>query len=192
MASKVTFREELLYPSAYLAAFDLAGKDVTFTIIKIEKQELQLRNGGKKVKPVLTFKETEKLVVLNVTNAESIASMYGNKADAWLGRQVTFFPTQVPVGRKMEDCIRVREKIPGGAPPPPDEPAKPAEIHPGWFEKLKKIKKVESVPKIFADFIKAHADIDLQKVFGDACDQRHAELKAEQAMPQPEPKGELQ
>jgi hypothetical protein len=195
MASKVTFKDELLYPSDYLAAFDLAGKDMTLTILTISKQELQLRNGGKKVKPVLTFKETPKKVVLNVTNAESIAIMHGNKAEAWVGRQVTFFPTQVPVGRTMADAIRVRETAPhpsrAGEPPaqPPPE-KKPWNIPQSWLDAIPKVKSTERLAELFAAAGNNKWPEDKLKEFGDLLDARAAEIKAEAPPPAERQPGE--
>jgi len=68
----------------------------------------------------------------------------------------------------------VRETKPQGTPPPESL----GNIHPGWFEHLNKAK-IEIIPKIFEDFVKKHTDIETQKLFGDACDRRVAELKAE-------------
>lgn len=113
MASKVTWQDELLFPSDYLGAFDCNGKDLTLTIASVSKQELQIRGGGKKIKPVLAFKDHKKKIVLNVTNADSIAVMYGTKAESWVGKSVTFYPTKTHCGRETVDCIRVREKAPG-------------------------------------------------------------------------------
>ena len=113
MPSKVTWGDELMFPSDYLCAFDCGGKDVTLTIAKINLEELRLNRGGTKVKPVLTFSDHKKKVVLNKTNAESIAITLGSsRAEDWLGKRVTFYPTKTTVGRETVDCIRVREKAP--------------------------------------------------------------------------------
>lgn len=133
MPSKVTLRGELLFPNDYLAALEFKGKDVTLTIAGIKVEELRMRGGAKENKPVVTFKETKKKLVCNKTNADSIAEMYGREATEWIGKRVTLYPTKTPVGRKMEDCIRVREKVPPATgqpqfvpgdepPPPPQEP----------------------------------------------------------------------
>jgi hypothetical protein len=115
MPSKVTFGNELLFPSKYLSAFDCKGADLTLTVTRIEKQELQLKRGGKEVKPVLSFSESEKALVLNKTNAESIAVVLGSaRAEDWIGKRITFFPTKTPVGREIVDCIRVREQKANG------------------------------------------------------------------------------
>lgn len=136
MGSKLTLNDELMFPSEYLAAVEFKGKDVTLTISRVEKAELQMRGGTKKVKPILHFAETAKKLVCNVTNAESIAELYGTKAEEWVGKRVTFYPTTTPVGRKMEPCIRVREKVaapkmkqPEKQPePPPSDPQDAAQF----------------------------------------------------------------
>lgn len=115
MASKIILGDELLFPSKYLCHADLGGSDLTLTIASIGKQDLVMKGGGKKVKPVLSFKDHPKEFVLNVTNAESIAHMYGWKAEAWVGRRVTFFPTKAKFGKEMVDAIRVREQAPRDA-----------------------------------------------------------------------------
>lgn len=122
MAGKIKLDEELMFPSDYVSAPEFKGKDVTLTIAGVSKNELQMKGGGKKVKPVLTFKETPKKFVCNVTNADSIAQMYGTQAREWVGKRVTFFPTMTTFGKQKVECIRVREKVPGGS-APADPPA---------------------------------------------------------------------
>lgn len=119
MASKVTLGGELLFPNDYVAAVEFKGKDVTLTIVDVKREELRIRGGKSEVKPIIYFRETKKKLVCNKTNADSIATMYGDKADDWIGKRVTLYPTKTPCGRDMVDCIRVREKIPGGKASPP-------------------------------------------------------------------------
>lgn len=109
MGSKVTFGGELMFPSDYLAAVEFKGRDVTLTIKAVNMEDLVMVGGGKKRKPVLSFNGTKKKLVLNVTNASAIASMYGAEAKAWVGKKVTFYPTKAKFGRNTVDAIRVRE-----------------------------------------------------------------------------------
>lgn len=125
---KVTLGDELMFPSEFLCAEDLKGKDVTITIAGISKQDLKMKGGSSKRKPVLTFERTPKKLVLNVTNADSIATLYGSKADEWVGKRITVYPTTTTFGRQTVTCIRVRERVPAApgkpaaAPTPPPEP----------------------------------------------------------------------
>jgi hypothetical protein len=116
----------LLYPSKYLGAVDLHGQDATLTMRRVVVEELET-TAGKKKKPILYFEETrkkaeqngaeEKRLVMNKTNAMTIASLYGNEVDQWPGKRITLFGTPVESFGKMVDAIRVRQSIPanGGA-----------------------------------------------------------------------------
>lgn len=106
----------LMYPSDFLAAADFRGKDVTLTIVSVSVDELPLAGSTKKEKrPVLRFKETKKKLVLNKTNAKSIAKAFGPMTATWTGKRPTFFPTTTRFGKETVECIRVREKGAGNA-----------------------------------------------------------------------------
>jgi len=99
---------ELMFPSKYLKAADLMGKDVAVVIESVKGEELQT-TAGKTYKYVVSFKGKEKLLVLNKTNAKAIASALNEpKAAKWAGRQITLFPTTCDAFGKRADCIRVR------------------------------------------------------------------------------------
>lgn len=115
MAQKVLLEGKLLHPSNYLAAVEFQGRDVTLTIQSVQREELALAKGGKEMKPTITFRETPKKLVVNKTNADSIAQLYGHVADEWAGKRVTLYPARTLVGRDEVDCIRVRETVPPAA-----------------------------------------------------------------------------
>jgi hypothetical protein len=104
----VTLGGELLYPSDYVAAADLKGKDVTVTIDRVEKNELQMAGGKKEIKPVLYFTNAKKKLVLNKTNAKAIARLHGSVAENWAGKQIVLYATTTKCGRDVVDCVRVR------------------------------------------------------------------------------------
>lgn len=109
----------LLFPTDYIAAHDLRSKDVTKTIKSVVVEELRLTGGGKEKKPVLTFSDTKKKLVLNKTNAKTIAALYGNDTNTWIGKPITLYPTTTAFGRNTVDCVRIRERkahIPESAP----------------------------------------------------------------------------
>jgi hypothetical protein len=78
-----------------------------------------MKGGASEQKPVLAFNGTEKKLVLNKTNAASIATIYGDRAEEWVGKRITVYPSKTQCGRDMVDCVRVRERVPA-------EPTKPA------------------------------------------------------------------
>lgn len=93
-----------LFPSKWLKASDLEG-DSTMTIKKVEIEEVGLEQEEK---PVVYFNETEKGLILNVTNGRSIRSHYGQQIANWIGRQVTLYSTQVDAFGETHDAIRIR------------------------------------------------------------------------------------
>lgn len=112
----------LLFPTLYLAAADLNGNDVPLTIAALEVEELRVKDGDSEHRPVLYFEETkarakgnpkkEKRLVLNKTNAMTIAKMYGTETDNWVGKRITLYPTEVFAFGETKECIRVRSTAP--------------------------------------------------------------------------------
>lgn len=98
----------------YLFAFDLQGKDVTLTIDRVVGGEIKGTGGKKSKKPLCYFREGQsgKPLGLNATNCKTIAAMYGNDTDNWIGKRITIFPTVTQFGGEEVECIRVRPRIP--------------------------------------------------------------------------------
>lgn len=118
MPSRVTLDDELLYPSLYVSAPDLKGKDVTVTISATNAEELMLQGGKKgKKKLILSFKEAKKKLVCNVTNANTLVDLYGTRAEDFVGKRITIYPTKANFGGKMVDAVRIRDKVPGANTP---------------------------------------------------------------------------
>ncbi len=103
------------FPSKYVRAIDLSNRDIRLTITSVNQEDID--NDGS-TKPVLYFNGTAKGLVLNRTNAHTIADMLGSETDNWLGQTITLFPTKTDFGGKRVDCIRVRD-LPAAQPPPP-------------------------------------------------------------------------
>lgn len=102
-----------MYDSNYLYAFDLKGRDVTVTIRDV--RAVKVKNSEKEEKkPIVYFKESKDArgLVLCKTNGKSIAQMYGNDTDAWIGKRVTLFAAMVDAFGKTVEAIRIRPMIP--------------------------------------------------------------------------------
>ena len=94
----------------FLKAVDLNKRRVNLTIAGAELKTM--KNGENKI--VLHFENTEKLLVLNKTNARMIADLLNNDdASRWTGSAITLRPdkTQLQDGRTV-DCIRVDIELP--------------------------------------------------------------------------------
>ena len=74
-----------------------------------------MRGGVKNNKPLVHFKGKDKPLVLNATNAKSIADLHGKKPSEWIGKQVCLFETTTEMYdkdlRKMvtRECIRIKD-----------------------------------------------------------------------------------
>lgn len=124
----------LMFPTDYVAAPELQGRDVAVTIKSVSIDEMPLAGTTKKEKrPIVQFEETPKKLVLNKTNAKTLAKLLGVQTMEWIGRRVTLYPTTTKFGPETVDCIRVRDKLPpaksksstkqdatGDGPPPGD------------------------------------------------------------------------
>lgn len=132
-------REESVEANDYRAYFDssvfrvwhLAGKERVYRITKVTALTTEIVDRGvRKVKrqPRLELVTKKGTVVplpllLNKTNAATIAQMYGKSPADWVGKFVTLYPATTEVGGEMHDCIRVRNSIPAAT--QPQRPAAP-------------------------------------------------------------------
>lgn len=86
----------------HLGAWDLVDprtnkpRPFTVTIESVRSVVLKTKETPKgKRKVVIAFREAKKLFVSNSTNCETIEAMYGGDTDAWLGKTITIFQTDV-------------------------------------------------------------------------------------------------
>lgn len=96
----------------FIFAFDLNGKEVAVTISRVEAGTLSGSGGRKAKKPVVYFEGKEKGLALNATNCKTIAKLYGNYTEKWIGKQVTLYPTTTEMAGETVECIRIRPTAP--------------------------------------------------------------------------------
>lgn len=100
-----------IFPSEFLTAEDLQGRDVTVTIDKIVEKEVMLE-GGKAIKQLIYFKGKKKALIACATQGHEIGSMYGAAVENWAGKKITIYPTTcLSFGVPDTPCIRVRVQI---------------------------------------------------------------------------------
>ncbi len=80
-----------LYPGRFIKAGELLGKKVTLTITDVNIEKLMGENNVAKIKATLSFKETEKQMVMCKTNGLCIKEMFGKTLSDWVGKRITIF-----------------------------------------------------------------------------------------------------
>ena len=91
------------FPSNYIKASDLQNRPV-----RVRMNYVKIEKIGDDEKPVLYFIGKEKGLVLNKTNANVIALIYGDDTDNWSGGDIEIYPTETDFQGKRVDAIRVR------------------------------------------------------------------------------------
>jgi hypothetical protein len=94
-----------VFPSNYLKAADLQGRDVAVTISKYAMEKM-----GDDQKLVLYFTGKEKGLVCNRTNADRIVFCYGDDLDNWIGKPIVLGSELVTFQGKTTEAIRVQGK----------------------------------------------------------------------------------
>jgi len=108
------------YPSKYLSAADLQGRESLCTIRDCRSEDVS--GGEDQDKPVLYFESKNKGLALNRTNANTIKAAFGPETDHWLGRRIVIYPSTTDYKGKIVDCLRVRVPTEAIGPTDPEPP----------------------------------------------------------------------
>lgn len=96
-----------LFPNRFLKAGLFAARPLTLAIAAVDTEELPADDGGVKIKGVVTFAGTDKQLILNRTNAETIRAMFGRTLADWVGKRITFASEKDKLKGKEVDAIRI-------------------------------------------------------------------------------------
>lgn len=114
----ITGHYRLCYPTEYVGAHDLHGKDVTVVIDHAERETLTLEGGRKEEKVVLHLRSVAgkalgKRMVANKTNMKLIAAtLRETLVDKWSGQRITLYGTTCRgADGKQVECLRVRARV---------------------------------------------------------------------------------
>lgn len=126
----ITGHFQLVYPTEYIKAPDLRGKDVTVTIARVAWENLVMEGGRRDRKAVIHMTNARRVPlgkrwVVGKTVLKQIAASVGSPdVSQWIGRQVTMYPTTCKgkAGETME-CIRVRVRVSQAATEIPEDMA---------------------------------------------------------------------
>jgi hypothetical protein len=107
------------FPSNYLKSSDLQGNTPTVTMSHVTTEKM-----GDDNKLVLYFHGKEKGMVLNKTNANNIASLYGPETEDWQGKKITLAVAWVDFQGRSVEALRVRPPANGKPAPKQEAPAR--------------------------------------------------------------------
>lgn len=116
------------FPSNYLKASDLQGREL---VVTIERVEFEAVGRDREMKAVVYFQGKQKGVVLNKTNAKKIIEISGSAlTEEWPGTPIKIYPTETEFGGETVDCIRIKSAGKSAmrmtpTPPPPQRPTAP-------------------------------------------------------------------
>ena len=96
------------FPSKWIKAADLGGNEHDLTIDRVELERLDEQT----IKPVVFFVGHQKGLMLNRTNASTVADLYSPETEKWHGQRITIFPTVTDYRGASVECIRVRKTAP--------------------------------------------------------------------------------
>jgi len=100
-------RREQAFPTKYLSTKDIT-KPVIVTIDDVRPETI-VGDRADEEKPVMTFREDMKPLVLNSTNWTTVETAYGEESDDWRGHQVELYidPGIMYAGKRVGG-IRIR------------------------------------------------------------------------------------
>ena len=120
-----------MYDSKWIRAVDLNGRVVVRTVDRVEPVEVyDTRSRSMVVRWAIWFREkvNGKALILNKTNAESIAGLASSReTDDWPGVRIELYAERIRVGGKPVMAVRVRKPteaaaLNGSGPDGPGEP----------------------------------------------------------------------
>ena len=99
---------------AYLGAWDLPDReDLVLTIDYITLEDVQNDRGTEEKLTAHFMEHDYKPMILNVTNAKSIAAAYGStKVETWRRKKIALYKTNINAFGENRECIRIRNYAP--------------------------------------------------------------------------------
>lgn len=95
----------------------IVEEDTIYTIASLSIEEVGIDPSEEK--PVMYFEEIDKGMVLNKTNASTLAKLFGDDYEQWAGNRVVLHVVETDFKGKQVKALRVREKkLAKGTPQP--------------------------------------------------------------------------
>lgn len=97
----------------YLGSHNLEkGEEMQMTIVKFEGEEKIKTQEGEKLARVLYFKEDIPKMIINITNGNTLAHLYGPHPEQWIGKTIQVHATPIKAFGKTQDALRIRDFVP--------------------------------------------------------------------------------
>ncbi len=126
-----------LFPSRWLKSSDIGSSPRTATISRID---FELIGRDQEKKAVLSFQNTTKRMILNRTNAQILANLYGKELKNWVGKRITLYCAEAQFRGTPCLAVRIREQAPGASQeenhPAPAPKAAITDDEPSWPEDM--------------------------------------------------------
>ena len=138
----------------FIGSYELmTGSEPIELVVKIDKAvKEQVQNGDKKEDAMVVYLQGQKPMIVNSTNAKSIAKALGTPfIEAWVGKAITLYVAKVRAFGESVDALRVRDVAPKAvvAAKPELNPS-----HPKWAGALKALAEknttIEAVQKAYS------------------------------------------
>ena len=91
----------------YLAGDMIGQGQIALTITGFTQEDVNNGRGGKQVKQMLSFKERDKKMILNKTNAKVLAGELGPETNDWIGARITIAAPVVDAFGKSQRSLRI-------------------------------------------------------------------------------------
>jgi len=137
----ITGHVDLVYPTKYVKAADLKGRDVTVIIERATWENLVMAGGKRDRKAAIHMrsvggKPLEKMWIVGKTVLKQIAKALNERdIGKWSGGRVTMYPTTCRGGGGEEmECIRVRVRTNAAAVDVPEDMAAAPEPTPDFVD----------------------------------------------------------
>ena len=83
--------------SDFLKSTDIGKARVRVTIKSVNTREFSDENGTK-TKPLLEFKDKDKMMVCNITNTRRLVKAFGADSGDWIGRNIELYVEETQMG----------------------------------------------------------------------------------------------
>ena len=112
-------RSDYFTKHQYFGADEMASKALQVTISSVEDVEFEKDNGKAIVKPVLSFRNEERKLVIGPMNYDRISDALGDETRGWVGHAVTLRGEKVLFrGKRVNSIVAepVRQPAPAAEP----------------------------------------------------------------------------